>query len=124
MPTVAVAGPVLATVSFGALIVVSTGGLVHGPGVQPGSPPPLAFAVFVTLAPALDVGVTFTVNVTALPAPVPMPEAIVHVTSWPATVHVGLPGVTELIVNPFGTVSVTVVAAVVAAVPVFVTCSV
>ena len=47
------------------------------------SPPPLAVAVFVTLAPAAKVGVTGITNEVLLPAA--RPAATVHVTVWPAT---------------------------------------
>ena len=70
----------------------------------------------------LAVGVTWIVNVTVLfGATLDRPDDTVHVTFWPLTVQVGLPGVVELMVRPFGTASVTVAAAAVARVPLLVT---
>ncbi len=105
-------------------VIVSFGeftGTVTVPGqfvpVQFGSPPPTTYAVLSPVV-ALAVGVTGIVKLTALPAPVARPLAIVHVTAWPTFVHV--PGSVP-IVRPVGIVSLIVDTAVVAAVPVFVT---
>jgi hypothetical protein len=85
-----------------------------------GSPPPDALPVFVTEVPArLACGVTGIANATG--AFVARPAAIVHVTVWPRAEQ---PKGSVPIVRPVGIVSVIVVSAVVAAVPVFVSVSV
>ena len=87
---------------------------------QDGSPPPLTFAVFAIVVPfAAAVGVTGIVKVTGVL--VARPAAIVHVTTWPAAVQ---PDGIAPSVSVEAIVSLTVVTAVVAAVPVFVTVSV
>ena len=112
--------PTLATVKFGALSAVSTGGLMHGVATgQLGSPPPLTLAVFVTLAPAAAVGVTLMVKTAVLPgATLDRPDGTLQVTTWPATAQ---PAGVPLMVRPFGIVSVTVAAADVGAAPALVT---
>ena len=86
---------------------------------QVGSPPPETVAVFATLAAALAVGVTGMMKLVFAPAA--RPAATVQVTVWPAAVQPagGVP-----MVKPAGIVSVMVAAAVVAAVPVLLTCKV
>ena len=113
---------VLAILSFADWIVVSTGGLAQSVA-QAGSPPPLTCAVLCCVVPSIEAcGVTLIVNVAVLfGATLDRPDATLHVTVWLLTVQVGLPGVVELMVKPVGTVSVTVAAALVAAVPLFVT---
>ena len=86
---------------------------------QVASPPPLAVAVLVTLAAAAVVGVTGITN--EVFAPAARPAATVHVTVWPAAVQ---PAGKVPMVRPVGMVSVIVDAAVVAAVPVLLSCSV
>ena len=83
------------------------------------SPPPLTVAVLVKPGDATaTVGVTGMVKlVTAF---TPRPTATVQVTVWPATVQ--LAGIAPM-VKLAGRVSVIVATAVVAAVPVFCTCS-
>ena len=107
------------TLSFGAftgVFVVLLGQFE----AQDGSPPPLTFAVFAIVVPfAAACGVTGITKLTGLP--VARPAAIVQVTTWPV-----LPqplGIAPS-VSVEAIVSVTVVTSVVAAVPVFVTCSV
>ena len=75
--------------------------------------------MLVTLGCAAAVGVTGITKLVLAPAA--RPEAIVHVTVWPAAVQ---PAGSVPIVRPVGIVSVIVAAAVVAAVPVLSTCSV
>jgi len=83
------------------------------------SPPPLAVAVLVTLAAAAGVGVIGMMKLVL--ADTARPRAIVQVTVWPAAVQ---PAGNVPIVRPAGIVSVIVLTAVVAAVPVFWTLSV
>jgi hypothetical protein len=86
---------------------------------QPASPPPLTVAVFTAGEATAAVGVTgITKAVVALTA---RPAAIVQVTVWPAAVQ---PAGKVPMVRPVGIVSVIVLTAVVAAVPVFCTLSV
>ena len=112
-------------VSCGALIdvvvvPVQRTGRLGAPVGQLGSPPPVAVALFVTDRPLrAGVGVTGTTKLTG--EPVARPAAMVQVTTWPATLQ---PAGTMPMVRPVGMVSLTVVAAVVAAVPVLVTCKV
>src|SRR5262249_58243761 len=87
---------------------------------QVGSPPPETVAVLLSVEPlAAAVAVTGTTKLTG--ALVARPAAIVHVTNWPDAVHPAgkLPSVSVL-----GILSLTVAAAVVAALPMLVTCSV
>ena len=85
-----------------------------------GSPPPVTFAVFAIVVPLADAcGVTGIVKVTGVF--VARPAAIVHVTTWPVAEQ-PLGGVPTVSVEAI--VSLTVVVAVVAADPVFVTVSV
>ena len=141
--TAASDGPLLVTVTvqvtawpgtagFGALWVLtmdrsalaSTG---VGPAVlvqraspgQVGSPPPLTVAVLVTLGAAAAVGVTGITKLVLPPAA--RPAATVQVTVWPAAVQ---PAGSVPMVRLAGIVSVIVATAVVAAVPVFDSCSV
>jgi hypothetical protein len=87
---------------------------------QVGSPPPDTDAVFDNDVPlAAAVGVTGITKLTELP--VARPAEIVQVTCWPVAVQ---PAGNVPIVSVPGITSVIVAAAVVAAVPVFVTCSV
>ena len=86
---------------------------------QVGSPPPVTLAVFVTLAPAASVGVTGITNEVLPPAA--RPAATVHATVWPAALQ---PAGSVPMVRPVGIVSVIVDTAVVAAVPVLLSCSV
>ena len=86
---------------------------------QVASPPPLTVAVLVTLAAADRVGVT---GITKLAfAPAAKPAATVQATVWLAAVQFAgsVP-----IVRPLGMVSVMVLLAVVAAVPVLLSCKV
>ena len=83
------------------------------------SPPPDTVAVLVTLAPAARVAVTGTTKLVLPPAA--KPAGIVQVTVWPAAVQ---PAGSVPMVRPVGIVSVIVDTAVVAAVPVLLTCSV
>ena len=86
---------------------------------QVGSPPPLTVAVFTAGEAAAAVGVIgITNDVVPLTA---RPAGIVQVTVWPAAVQ---PAGKVPIVKPVGIVSVIVLTAVVAAVPVFCTLSV
>jgi hypothetical protein len=106
--------------SFGAVIVVFTGGLVQ-PLVQPGSPPPPTVAVFVTLLPADADATTNTVIVDDTPAasaPVLVQFRFVDVLAVQS--HNALVPI-ELIVTPGGIVSCTVIGAVVGALPVLLT---
>jgi hypothetical protein len=86
---------------------------------QVGSPPPVTLAVFTTGLAALAVGVTGITKL-VLP-PTARPAATVQVTVCPAAVQ---PAGKVPIVTPVGIVSVIVAAAVVAAVPVLLSCSV
>ena len=86
---------------------------------QVGSPPPVTVAVFTAGEAAAAVGVTGITN--AVVPLIARPAAIVQVTVWPAAVQ---PAGSVPMVRPVGIVSVTVAAAVVAAVPVFWTLSV
>ena len=86
---------------------------------QVGSPPPVTVAVFTAGDAAAAVGVTGMMKlVVALTA---KPAGIVQVTVWPAAVQ---PAGKVPMVKPVGIVSVIVLTAVVAAVPVFCTLSV
>ena len=108
----------MVTARFGALIVVTTGGVVQPVPTQSGSPPPVTVAAFDTLVPAAAVGVTLTVKLTVLfGATFDRPAATAQVTFWPLIVQ----PVAVLIVRPAGTASVTDAATVVAVVPLFVT---
>jgi len=107
---------VLFTVSWGALTGVVTVPEQRAAAGQVLSPPPLAVAVFVTEGVAASVGVT---GITKLAVPfTASPAAIVQVTVCTATAQ---PAGKVPMVRPLGIVSVTVVAAVVAAFPVFCT---
>ena len=86
---------------------------------QVGSPPPETVAVLATLGAAAAVGVTGITKLVLAEAARPL--GIVQVTVWPAAVQ---PAGSVPMVSEAGIVSVMVAAAVVAAVPVFVTCSV
>ena len=111
---------VFVSVSTGAFTGVGPAVLVQCAAAgQVGSPPPVTLAVFVTLGCADTVGVTGITKLVLLPAA--RPAAIVHVTVWPALVQ---PAGSVPIVRPAGIVSVIVDTALVAAVPVFDTCSV
>ena len=111
---------VFVSVSTGAFTGVGPAVLVQCAAAgQVGSPPPETVAVLVTLGCAAAVGVTGNTNDVLLPAA--RPAAIVQVTVWPALVQ---PAGSVPMVRPVGIVSVMVLAAVVAAVPVFDTCSV
>ncbi len=83
------------------------------------SPPPDAVAVLVTLGCAAAVGVTGITKLVLAPAA--RPAATVHVTVWPEAEHP--PGSVPR-VRPAGIASVIVATAVVAALPVFDSCSV
>ena len=86
---------------------------------QPGSPPPVTVAVFTAGEAAAAVGVIGTMKlVVALTA---RPAGMVQVTVWPAAVQ---PAGKVPMVRPVGIVSVMVLTAVVATVPVFWTLSV
>ena len=88
---------------------------------QVGSPPPDTLAVLVRFWPlAAACGVTGMTKLTG--EPVARPAAMVQVTTWPVATQAAGRGVP--IVSVPGSVSLTVAAAVVAAVPVLVTCSV
>ena len=109
-------------------VSVSTGAFTGvGPAVlaqraaagQVGSPPPDTVAVFVTLGCAATVGVTGITKLVLAPAA--RPDAIVQVTVWPAAVQ---PAGNVPMVRPVGIVSVIVVTAFVAEVPVLLTCNV
>ncbi|GAA4797046.1 hypothetical protein GCM10023307_23620 [Lysobacter hankyongensis] len=115
------AAAVLSTVSA-AVKVIGVGPSVsvqRAAAGQVGSPPPLTVAVFVTLGRAASVGVTGIVKLVLPPAA--RPAGTVQVTVWPAAVQ---PAGSVPIVRPVGIVSVIVDTAVVAAVPVLLTCSV
>ena len=110
---------VFAALRFGRSTAVVTLLVQRASAGQVASPPPLTVAVLVTLAAAARVGVT---GITKLVfAPAARPAATVQVTVWPAAVQ---PAGSVPIVRPVGMVSVIVEAAVVAAVPVFDSCSV
>ncbi|OJY95463.1 MAG: hypothetical protein BGP24_04675 [Lysobacterales bacterium 69-70] len=83
------------------------------------SPPPLAVAVLVTLGTAAKVGVTGITKLVLAPAAKPV--ATVQVTVWPAAVQ---PAGKVPSVSPAGIVSLIVAAAVVAALPLLVSCRV
>ena len=84
---------------------------------QVGSPPPLTVAVLLTLVPLAEAcAVTGMTKLTG--TPVARPVAIVQVTVWPLAVQ---PLGKVPIVRLLGTMSTTVVIAVVAALPVLVT---
>ncbi|GAA4796987.1 hypothetical protein GCM10023307_23540 [Lysobacter hankyongensis] len=85
---------------------------------QVGSPPPLTVAELVTLAAAPAVGVIGITKLVLAPA---ARLATVQVTVWPAAVQ---PAGSVPIVRPVGIVSVMVLDAVVAELPVLVSCSV
>ena len=102
--------------AFNGVVVVEPQRVAPG---HPGSPPPVTLAVFTTGLAAAAVGVT---GITKLVVPFTAnPVAMVQVTVCPAAVQ---PAGKVPIVKPVGMVSVTVAAAVVAAVPVFCTESV
>ncbi len=86
---------------------------------QVGSPPPLTVAVFTAGEAAARVGVTGITKLVLPPAA--RPAATVQVTVWPAALQ---PAGKVPIVRPVGIVSVIVLAAVVAAVPVLLNCRV
>jgi hypothetical protein len=110
---------VFVIVSAGRLVGVVTLLVQRAAAGQPASPPPDTVALLVTLAAAAAAGVTgITKAVVALTA---KPLAIVQVTVWPAAVQ---PAGKVPMVRPVGIVSVIVLTAVVAAVPVFCTLSV
>src|SRR5947199_393791 len=123
-PAVACAGPSLTMCRSAAVATTATGVptvlVQFAAAGQVGSPPPLTVAVFVTVVPpAAAVGVTGIVKLTgALGA---RPAAIVHVTSWPDALQP--PGSAPIASVP-GMLSATIVAALVAALPMLVTCSV
>jgi hypothetical protein len=121
-PAVALAGPVFKICNNGAPIAITCVlmVLVQAAAGQVGSPPPETVAVFVSVVPlAAAVGVTGITKLTGIF--VASPVAIVHVTCWPEEVHpLGMVPSAKL----DGTLSVTVVAAVVAALPMLVTVSV
>ena len=120
--------PIVNDAALAVLVIVSCGAFT---GVGPtllvqraaaghvGSPPPLTVAVLVTLAPAARVAVTGTTKLVLPPAA--KPAGIVQVTVWLAAVQ---PAGSVPMVRPAGMVSVIVDTAVVAAVPVLLTCSV
>ncbi len=110
---------VFVIVSCGALTGVVTVLVQRASAGQVGSPPPETVAVLVTLAPAARVGVTGMTKLAFAPAA--RPAGMVQVTVWPAAVQ---PAGSVPMVRPVGIVSVMVDTAVVAAVPVFDTCSV
>src|SRR5579883_3166441 len=87
---------------------------------QVGSPPPCTVAVLVSVVPlAAAVGVTGITKLTAVP--VARPAAIVQVTVWPAAPQ---PGGSVPSARVPGITSVIVAVAVVAALPMLVTCKV
>ncbi len=86
---------------------------------QVGSPPPDTVAMLVASGSAASVGVIGMMKLVLPPAA--RPAGIVQVTVWPAAVQ---PAGSVPRVRPVGMVSVIVLTAVVAAVPVFDTCSV
>ena len=110
---------VFVIVNCGALTGVVTVLVQRAVAGQVVSPPPETVAVLVTLAPAAKVGVIGMTKL-VLP-PTAKPAAIVQVTVWPTAVQ---PAGRVPMVRPVGMVSVMVLTAVVAAVPVFDTCSV
>ena len=111
---------VFVSVSTGAFTGVGPAELVQCAAAgQVGSPPPVTEAVFVTLGCAAVVGVTGITKLVLAPAA--RPDAIVHVTVWPAAVQ---PAGSVPSVSPAGIVSVIVATAFVAAVPVLLTCNV
>jgi hypothetical protein len=121
-PGPAVAGnPAIATLMSALFTVVVIEGLQRAGNVpvpvgHPGSPPPRTLAVLVTLEPAAAVGVT---GITKLVLPLTAsPAATVHTTVWLPAGFNTQPAGNVPIVKPVGIVSVTVEAAVVAAVPV------
>ena len=120
-PTVKLAAEaVLVRVSCGASTGVGPAVLVQRASAgQVGSPPPETVAVLVTLGVAASVGVTGITNEVLPPAA--RPAATVQVTVWPAAEQ---PAGSVPMVRPAGIVSVIVDTAVVAAVPVLLSCSV
>ena len=110
---------VFVIVSCGALIGVVTVLVQRAFAGQVGSPPPETVAVFTDGFVAAMVAVTGMMKL--LFAPTAKPAGIVQVTVWPAAVQ---PAGSVPMVKPVGIVSVMVDAAVVAAVPVLLTCSV
>jgi len=80
------------------------------------APPPLTVTEFVT-EPGAPTALTVKVIGAPLP-PAAMAVVLVHVTFWPAPLHVQPVPLAALNVNPVGSVSVTVIVPVVAAVPV------
>ncbi len=120
MPTVNDAAlAVFVIVSCAALIGVVTVLVQRAFAGQVGSPPPDTVAVLVTLAPAARVGVIGMMKLVFAPAA--RPAGMVQFTVWPAAVQ---PAGKVPIVRPVGMVSVMVLVAVVASVPVLLTCSV
>ena len=112
---------VLTRVSSGAStgVVVELVQCVVSPG-QVGSPPPLTVAVFASVVPlALACGVTGIVKLVL--APMARPAAIVQLTVWPVALQ---PAGRVPMLRPAGSVSLTVATAVVAALPVLLTCKV
>ena len=87
--------------------------------VQPGSPPPVALALFNTGLAALAVGVTGITKLAVLPGATLVRLATVQVTSCPVALQPAGSGVP--MVRPAGMVSVMVVTPVVAALPVLLT---
>jgi hypothetical protein len=111
---------VFVIVSCGALTGVGpTLSLQRAAAGQPGSPPPLTVAVLVTLGCAAAVGVTGITKLLLPPAA--KPAGTVQVTAWPEALQ---PAGSVPRVKPLGMVSVIVLTAVVAALPVFSTASV
>ena len=106
----------MVSVSCGALTGVVTDEVQRASAGHVASPPPLTVAELVTLEPAARVGVIGMMKLTvALTA---RPDAIVQVTVWPTAEQ---PAGKVPIVRPAGIVSVMVLTAVVAMVPVFCT---
>lgn len=107
------------------MVTVNAGGFTIGVGPtvpvqcaaagQVASPPPLAVAVLVTPVALATVGVTGMVKAWLAPT---ARLAMVQVSTWPLAVQ---PAGNAPMVKPVGMVSVTVVAAVVAALPPLVT---
>ncbi len=106
-------------VSCGAFTGVLTVLMQRAAAGQVGSPPPETVAVFTDGLAAESVAVTGMMKLVFAPAA--RPAAIVQVTVWPAAVQ---PAGNVPMVRPAGMVSVMVLTAVVAAVPVLLTCSV
>ncbi|ODV15822.1 MAG: hypothetical protein ABT27_21680 [Lysobacteraceae bacterium SCN 69-25] len=109
----------LATETSGAPILVDTLLEQCAAAGQVESPPPEAVAVFVTPGVAAAVGVTGITKLVLAPAANPV--ATVQVTVWPAAVQ---PAGRVPSVSPVGIVSLIVADAVVAALPLLVSCRV